>query len=123
MRKHVLLCIDDEPMGLDIRRLLLESAGYRVVTASSGPEGLEAFRRNAIDAVVLDYFMPDLDGQEVARHMRQEKPAVPIVLLSAYPSLPHDLIVAVDACVTKGQPPDVLLAELAQLLQHPAHAD
>jgi response regulator RpfG family c-di-GMP phosphodiesterase len=47
-------CIDDELTGLLARKLLLESAGYRVVQARSGPEGIHAFQRGKIDAVILD---------------------------------------------------------------------
>jgi CheY-like chemotaxis protein len=114
--KPVLLCIDDEPTGLMFRRLMLESAGYQVRTATSGLEGLQLLHNEQIDAVVLDYYMPGLDGCQVARRMRQVRPRVPILLLSAYVYLPEEVLSLVDAHITKGQPVDLLLTELADLL-------
>jgi CheY-like chemotaxis protein len=54
--------------GLLARELLLESAGYRVVQASSGPKGIRAFRQGKIDAVILDYWMSRMKGTEVGRN-------------------------------------------------------
>jgi response regulator RpfG family c-di-GMP phosphodiesterase len=48
------LCIDDEEPGLVLRKALLESAGYRVLTARSGREGIRVFESNPVDAVVLE---------------------------------------------------------------------
>jgi PAS domain S-box-containing protein len=121
MTRNVLLCIDDEPTGLSIRKLVLESVGYQVITAGSGAEGLHVFNERNVDAVVLDFYMPGLDGGQVAKRMRQLKPWVPILLLSAYVSLPEEVITCVDAYVTKGQPPAVLLDELSILMRSPRH--
>lgn len=52
------LCIDDERIALQIRQELLESAGYRVVAAKSGAQGIQAFKSEPIHAVVLDYWCP-----------------------------------------------------------------
>jgi CheY-like chemotaxis protein len=78
-----ILCIDDEGLGLKIRRTVLERAGYRVLTAEDGPTGLSLFREQEVDGVVLDYYMPEMDGGVVAETMRRERPSVPIMLLSA----------------------------------------
>jgi CheY-like chemotaxis protein len=59
---------------------------------------------------------PDFDGGQVARRMRQVKPHVPILLLSAYVYLPEEVLSLVDAHVIKGQPVNLLLSELADLL-------
>ena len=45
VRPKTVLCVDDEKIGLRVRKIMLESRGYRVLTASNGPEGLRAFRR------------------------------------------------------------------------------
>ncbi len=84
----LVLCVDDELIGLQVRKILLERAGYRVLTAPDGPEGLVLFNEEPVEAVVLDYSMPGMDGGEVASRMRQIKPKVPILLLSAYVGLP-----------------------------------
>ncbi len=68
--QHTVLCVDDEPVGLEVRRMLLERAGYKVFTALDGPAGLEIFAREPIEAVVLDFSMPGMNGGEVASNMR-----------------------------------------------------
>ena len=114
---HLVLCVDDEVVGLQVRKILLERAGYQVLTASDGPSGLEIFRSEPVEAVVLDYSMPGMHGGEVAVRMRQIKPQVPILLLSAYMGLPPDVTSLVDLYMTKGEGAPVLLDKLASLLQ------
>jgi CheY-like chemotaxis protein len=114
---HLILCVDDELVGLQVRKLLLERAGYRVLTAEDGPVGLEIFAAQPVEAVVLDYSMPGMHGGEVAARMRQIKPSVPILLLSAYVGLPSDITSLVDLYMTKGQGAALLLAKLSSLLQ------
>lgn len=111
-----ILCVDDEANGLFIRKMVLQAAGYSVLTADNGCSALDVFSANTVDCVVLDYYMPGMDGGTVAERMRSLKPSVPIVLLSAYVSLPEKTLRMVDAYVTKGQSPHVLLERLGQLL-------
>jgi CheY-like chemotaxis protein len=114
---HLVLCVDDELIGLKVRKILLERAGYRVLTAHDGSTGLELFCNEPIEAVVLDYSMPGMNGGEVAAKMRQTKPHIPILLLSAYIGLPSEVIATVDTYMTKGEGPPVLLRKLGSLLQ------
>jgi CheY-like chemotaxis protein len=114
---NLVLCVDDELVGLQVRKILLERAGYRVLTAQDGPSGLEIFNANPIEAVVLDYSMPGMHGGEVAARMRQAKPHVPILLLSAYMGLSTEVTSVVDLYMTKGEGAPVLLEKLASLLQ------
>jgi CheY-like chemotaxis protein len=118
---HLILCVDDERVGLQVRKLLLERAGYRVLTADDGPAGLEIFAAEQVDAVILDYSMPGMHGGEVAAKMRQIKPTVPILLLSAYVGLPVEVTSLVDLYMTKGQGAALLLKKLGSLL-HPVSA-
>ncbi len=115
---NLVLCVDDELVGLQVRRILLERAGYRVLTAPDGPSGLEIFSAEPVEAVVLDYSMPGMHGGEVAVRMRQAKPRVPILLLSAYMGLPVEVTSVVDLYMTKGEGAPVLLEKLGSLL-HP----
>ena len=73
-----------------------------------------------VDAVVLDYSMPGMHGGEVATRMRQIKPAVPILLLSAYVGLPAEVITLVDLYMTKGEGAPLLLTKLGSLLHQDA---
>lgn len=112
---HLVLCVDDEHIGLEVRRLLLERSGYKVLTAPDGPSGLSLFRSEPVEAVVLDYSMPGMHGGEIAASMRAEKPEVPILLLSAYVGLPADITGLVDVYMTKGEGAPALLAKLDSL--------
>lgn len=115
---HLVLCVDDELIGLKVRKILLERAGYQVITANDGASGIYLFEKEPVDAVVLDYSMPGMHGGEVANRMRQLKPHVPILLLSAYIGLPYEVTSLVDLYMTKGEGAPVLLQKLGTLLQH-----
>lgn len=112
---HLVLCVDDEHVGLQVRRMLLERSGYKVITAPDGPSGLSLFRSEPVEAVVLDYSMPGMHGGEIAAYMRAEKPEIPILLLSAYVGLPADVTGLVDVYMTKGEGAPALLAKLDSL--------
>jgi CheY-like chemotaxis protein len=114
---NLVLCVDDERIGLEVRKILLERAGYRVLTASDGPTGLAIFASQPVEAVVLDYSMPGMDGGQIAIQMRQTKPEVPILLLSAYIGLAPEVTAAVDLYMTKGEGAPILLDKLDSLLQ------
>ncbi len=109
------LCVDDEKIGLRVRKILLESHGFKVLTANSGHQGLAMFD-DKVDLVVLDYYMPGLNGGEVAAEMRRRRPEVPIIFLSAYFSLPAAALELANAFITKGDPPDVLIQKIEQLM-------
>ncbi len=113
---HLVLCVDDEKIGLNVRRILLERSGYRVLTAPNGRAGLELFDANPVEAVVLDYSMPGMHGGDVAAHMRRRKPNVPILLLSAFVDLPSGIVDLVDVYMTKGEGAPALLDKLQSLL-------
>ncbi len=113
---HVVLCVDDELIGLQVRKILLERAGYRVLTALDGPLGLELFENEPVDIVILDYSMPGMHGAEVATRMRKLKPQVPILLLSAYVGLPSEVTSLVDLYMTKGEGAEMLLTKIDSLI-------
>ncbi|HEY4009234.1 MAG TPA: response regulator [Acidobacteriaceae bacterium] len=116
--RRLVLCVDDERVGLHVRKLLLERSGYRVLTANDGKSGLLLFQQNPVDAVVLDYAMPGMHGGEVAAQMRAAKPDVPILLLSAYVGLPSDVTGLVNVYMTKGEGAPALLEKLDGLFSH-----
>ena len=118
-RSTTLLCVDDQELGLRIRKLFLESFGYTVLTANGGTEGLNLLDQNAVDALILDYRMPNMDGAEVAKLAHQKHPGLPIILLSGYISeFPQELHGEVTAFVAKGSPPQELLQKLETILCH-----
>ena len=68
--------------------MLIERDGYEVLEATGGDEGLKLFLSHSVDAVVLDYQMPGMNGDVVAAKMKRVESHVPIMLLSAYEPLP-----------------------------------
>jgi CheY-like chemotaxis protein len=114
--KATILCIDDQSNGLIGRKTLLENNGYEVLETVSGDEGLKLFLSHSVDAVILDYQMPGMNGDVVAAKMKRAKSHVPIMLLSAYGPLPTSKLLAVDTFLSKSQPPRILLSTLQNLL-------
>ncbi len=115
-RQKTLLCIDDNQSSLNICKIVLEDVGYKVSTASSAREGLEIFASHVIDAVIVDYQMPEMSGELVAAEMRRTKPQVPILMLSGWASLPESALQLVDEYVAKGDPVELMLLTIQQLL-------
>jgi DNA-binding response OmpR family regulator len=112
-----ILCIDDEEPALLLRRRVLEKAGYRVFTALTGKEGIEIFRFQSIDAVILDYWMADLDGLDVAAELKKLNPKTPVIMLSGYTSILDEGLGRVDLWLRKGEgDPNQLLLAVAELL-------
>jgi CheY-like chemotaxis protein len=114
--KTTILCIDDHWNGLLGRKMLLERNGYRVLEATGGDEGLKLFHTHAVDAVVLDYQMPGMNGDVVATKMKRMKAHVPIMLLSSYGPLPKNKLGSVDTFLSKSQETKQLVPCLQELL-------
>ena len=112
----LVLCIDDAEVTLRVRKLLLAGAGYAVLTASSGEEGLEVFKNSTVDLVIADHFLSDKSGAEIAAEMKALKPQVPILIVSGAEEAPSGLEFA-DGFLSKLDGPDALLERIAALLQ------
>jgi CheY-like chemotaxis protein len=97
--------VDDELNGLTGREFLLRQHGYDVVVTTSGHESLELLQSAAVDAVILDYRMPEMMGDVVAARMKQLKPEVPIMLLSALDRIPPAALRWTDTFLSKDVPP------------------
>ena len=77
-----ILLVEDDRSIRETTSLGLEAAGFRVTAVGDGREGLDLFRRDTFDLVVLDLMLPTLDGYEICREIRKSS-AIPIVILSA----------------------------------------
>jgi CheY-like chemotaxis protein len=99
---RTVLCVEDNPMELQLRKLLFESAGFIVLQARSASAALELFASQPVDAVVLDYWLSDRNGTLVAEEMKRLQPRIPIVMLSGYSSLPGEGVV-VDGWLRKAE--------------------
>ena len=80
--KKTILCVDHNEQALAVRKFMLETRGYRVLTALSGYDALEIFRIGGIDLVLSDLVMPQMDGNEMVRRMKELSPEVPTILVS-----------------------------------------
>ncbi len=80
--KKTILCVDDNEQALSIRKIMLETRGYRVLACNSGEQALEAFRRGGIDLVLTDLIMPGVDGSRLIEEIKSLSPQTPAVLIS-----------------------------------------
>jgi PAS domain S-box-containing protein len=83
---ETILLVDDENYILDVGRLMLEGLGYKILTANCGETAIDTFSRNiqAIDLVILDLVMPDVDGEMVFRQIREQSPDVKVLFASGH---------------------------------------
>jgi CheY-like chemotaxis protein len=95
------MVVDDEKNILMLYKSELEDEGYEVVTANSGREALEVFDKEKPDLVTLDIMMPDIDGIQVLRQLKQKNPNVPVIMLTAYDYRDDFSVWASDAYVVK----------------------
>ncbi|MEC4890218.1 MAG: response regulator [Nitrospira sp.] len=79
---HTVLVIDDDAHTRALFQATLEEAGYRVLVAGGGLEGVELFQAQAVDLVVVDIFMPEMDGLELIRRLRASHAACKIMAMS-----------------------------------------
>jgi CheY-like chemotaxis protein len=120
-----ILVVDDDPDFVEATRIVLEGAGYEVVSAADGDESLQVIRAEKPDLVILDVIMSSiLDGLNVTQQLQEdpEHKDIPIVMVTSiantdYAALfPTDEYVHISAFMTKPVPPDRLLAQVSRLL-------
>jgi CheY-like chemotaxis protein len=114
--KKTILCVDDEQTPLQFRRLVLESAGYKVLTALDCDAALAVFRHNHIDLVITDHLLPGRTGCEMAAEMKRDAPSIPIMLLTGLPEAPDGAGVT-DEIMVKGTSPQQFLRQVAAALE------
>jgi DNA-binding response OmpR family regulator len=103
-----LLCIHRDPLHLRV----LQDNGYELLTTATGQEGLHLFMSQAVDAVLIDYHLEEVDGAAVASEIKQKRATVPIVMLADHMELPYEALASVDAFVNKSDGVEFLLATL-----------
>ena len=115
----LVLVADDEPRITKLVELALGDEGFRVVTAEGGREALEKAEEYRPDVILLDIMMPDLDGIEVMRELRERRP-VPVILLSAKDSTSDKALgldLGADDYLAKPFHPDELAARIRAVLR------
>jgi len=80
--KRTILCVDDNEQALSIRKLMLETRGYRVLACSNGQQALDTFKQGGVDLVLSDLQMPGLDGAELVDKIKEISAGTPAILFS-----------------------------------------
>jgi len=80
--KRTILCVDDNEQALSIRKVMLETRGYRVVACANGQQAWEAFRQGGVDLVLSDLLMPGVDGATLVDKIKSSSPETPAILFS-----------------------------------------
>lgn len=108
--KKTILCVDDNEQALSIRKILLETRGYRVLACNSGEMALEAFRGGVVvDLVLTDLIMPGVDGSRLIEEIKRVSPQTPAVLISGRAKV-YECETLADVFLPKGmyEPADLL---------------
>jgi two-component system response regulator CpxR len=113
--KKTILCVDDNEQSLSIRKILLETRGYRVVVCNNGEQALEAFRRGGIDLVLTDLVMPGVDGSRLIEAVKSLSPQTPTVLISGRVKI-YERDTLADVFLPKGMYEPAELLERIRLL-------
>jgi len=114
-----ILIIEDESELVKVLRSYLEKAGFQVITALRGDSGLELWRREKPDLVILDLNLPGLDGLDIAREIRK-KSNTPIIMLTARVEEADQLVgleIGADDYITKPFSPRLVVARVRALLR------
>jgi CheY-like chemotaxis protein len=120
-KKAVILCVDDEDNPLLLRQIVLQKAGYEVITAKSAAEALHIAASRSVDLVLTDHLMPGTTGAELAREIKAKLPTIRVVLLSGVNEIPRDADAA-DVFLSKVEGPESLCRQIAALLNRSASA-
>jgi two-component system response regulator CpxR len=113
--KKTILCVDDNEQALSIRKVLLETRGYRVLAFNNGEQALEAFRSGNVDLVLTDLMMPGVDGSRLIEEVKRLSPQTPAVLLSGRVKI-YERETLADVFLPKGMYEPVDLLERIRLL-------
>jgi two-component system response regulator CpxR len=113
--KRTILCVDDNEQLLSIRKVMLETRGYRVVSCCTAEEALELFKGGGIDLVLTDFVLPGMDGQKLVEHVKNMSPQTPAILFSGKVKF-YDRDCRADLFLPKGAYAPIELLERIRLL-------
>jgi two-component system response regulator CpxR len=113
--KKTILCVDDNEQALSIRKVMLETRGYRVLAFNNGDQALEAFRRGGVDLVLTDLIMPGMEGSRLIEVIKSLSPQTPAVLISGRTKI-YERETLADVFLPKGMYEPAELLERIRLL-------
>ncbi|HEV2115674.1 MAG TPA: response regulator [Terriglobales bacterium] len=114
--KRTILCVDDNEQSLSIRKVMLETRGYRVIACSNAQEALVHFRKGGVDLVLTDLVMPGVDGTRLIDEVKSVSPETPTILFSGKIRI-YDRDTRADVFLPKGMyAPAELLERIRVLL-------
>lgn len=113
--KPIILCVDDEPNSLVLRKLVLQKAGYEVLTANSAVAALDVLASSRVDLVLSDQLMPGVTGTELARQIKDKWPSLPVILISGVNEIPPDSEIA-DLFMSKVEGPIMMCQNINDVL-------
>ena len=109
MCSSIVLCVDDRPEQLKLRKAALEARSFRVETATNAYAAIKLLEEASVAVVLLEYKEEGMDAEALAYQVRHRFPDVPIILLSAYAEMPEGILWLVDEYVMKSDLPDGLV--------------
>ena len=98
--KKIILCVDDNEQDLSVLKFMLSTNGYRVLAANNGPEAIAIFGDHPVDLVLVDHGMPQMNGDQLIRRLKQMAAHIPMLLL-ADPQKIEGQVHSADAIVSK----------------------
>jgi two-component system, OmpR family, response regulator CpxR len=113
--KRTILCVDDNEQSLSIRKVMLETRGYRVITCSNAPEAVAIFKSGGVDLLLTDLIMPGHDGHWLIEEIKNLSPQTPAILFSGKIRI-YDRDLRADAFLPKGTYAPIELLERIRLL-------
>jgi signal transduction histidine kinase len=117
-RSFAVLLVDDDPMVSSGTSAMLQDLGHSVVTAASAAHALDMLRcETPVDLVITDHAMPGMTGAELAKHIRDMRPDLPIILATGYAEVPNNLISGMPR-LDKPYRLDKLASMIAAVVEH-----
>jgi two-component system, OmpR family, response regulator CpxR len=113
--KKTILCVDDNEQALSIRKVMLETRGYRVLACTSAHAALEVFYRGGVDLILSDLLMPGLDGATLISKVKDVSPETPAILFSGKIKM-YDKDLRADLFLPKGMYAPIELLERIRIL-------
>lgn len=114
-----ILVIDDDPMNLGIASYVLEQNSYKVITATSGREGLDKLKENKVDLILLDIEMPGMNGIETFQNIQLYYIEIPVIFLTASGNkkdVMEVLMLGAEGYIKKPFVPDNLIERVKEVL-------